>query len=109
MSNHIFQSGLFGDNRGLRFYAWLRLRIFYFSGIIMNSKEKETELFKKQFGENFKKYRKAAELTQQEVADILEIDRSLIAKYESGAAVPNLSKLPQICRLFKIDVNDILP
>lgn len=52
-----------------------------------------------QLSENLVSYRKAAGLTQQEVADQLGIDRRNYAKYESGAHVPREAVLKKICKI----------
>lgn len=64
--------------------------------------------FKKQFGEKFKSARKAAGLTQQDTAQALGVERSSIAKYESGAAVPGISNLPSICKVLNIPIDELI-
>ena len=41
------------------------------------------------FSENFKAARKKSGLSQQHLADELKLDRSAIAHYEKGTAMPN--------------------
>lgn len=60
------------------------------------------------FAENFKNARKAANLTQQQVADILNMERSSIAKYENGTSTPNIKNLPEICEVLSVSVMDLL-
>lgn len=56
---------------------------------------------------NLKKLRKSYKLTQDEVAAIIGKDRSLIAKYESGKAVPPLSILKVFAKLYNVSVDGL--
>ena len=60
------------------------------------------------FAENFKKARTEAGLTQQQVADALELDRSAIAHYENGDSTPNFKNLPKICELLNISIEKLV-
>ena len=56
---------------------------------------------------NLRKQRIKYNLTQDEVAKILGKDRSLIAKYESGKAVPPLDILRVLAKLYNISVDSL--
>lgn len=56
---------------------------------------------------NLKNLRTIYELTQIEVANIIGKDRSLIAKYESGKAVPPLNILQAFSKLYNISVDNM--
>ena len=60
------------------------------------------------FAENFKKARTQAGLTQQQVADVLDLDRSAIAHYEMGDSMPNARNIQKICELFNIKFDELL-
>ncbi len=60
------------------------------------------------FAENFRNTRKAAGMTQEQPAKKLCVDRSLIAKYETGANAPNVKNLQQICDALNVTVNELL-
>lgn len=60
------------------------------------------------FVENFKKARTEAGLTQQQVADALNLDRSAIAHYENGDSMPNARNIQNICELFNIKFDELL-
>lgn len=60
------------------------------------------------FAEKFKAARKAAGLSQQQVADELGLDRSAIAHYEMGDALPNVRNLPKISEILKIPLGELL-
>jgi transcriptional regulator with XRE-family HTH domain len=57
---------------------------------------------------NIKYLRKLKGYTQQEFADRLNIKRSLVGAYEEERAEPRLDVMEQLCRLFKITIDDLL-
>ena len=57
---------------------------------------------------NFKIMRLRAGLTQQDVAEKLDVDRSSVAKWETGEAMPRADKLPQIAVLLSCTVDELL-
>ena len=55
-----------------------------------------------------KAYRERASLTQQELADILKIDRSAISKWETGEFLPRTEKLPAIAKALGCTIDELL-
>ena len=53
--------------------------------------------------------RKAAGMTQQALAKLLKIDRSTVAKWETGAAFPTGAKLPQVAKALKCEISELFP
>lgn len=51
--------------------------------------------------------RAAANMTQGALAEIVGVDRSAIAKWESGAAYPSADKLPIIAEALKCSIDDL--
>lgn len=47
-------------------------------------------------------------LSQENLAEQLGVSRQAVGKWESGATVPELEKLLELCRLFDTDLNDLL-
>lgn len=60
------------------------------------------------FGRNISKYRRQCGLTQQQVADILNLNRSTYTKYETGISEPSIEILKNIASIFDIDYNAAL-
>ena len=60
-----------------------------------------------QIGEKIKNYRKTAGLTQEQVADYLDVSTPAVNKWEKGNTYPDISLLPAIARLLKIDMNEL--
>jgi len=55
-----------------------------------------------------KELRKEKNLNQIETAKMLSVDKSTIAKYETGAAVPSLNMLVVLARFFDVSADYIL-
>lgn len=60
------------------------------------------------FAEKFRKARIEANLTQQQIADAIGLDRSAIAHYEKGDSTPNFKNLYEICNLLNISAEELL-
>jgi len=59
------------------------------------------------FSENFKKARKNSGLTQQQLADMLETDRSSVSKYENGIGLPLANTLQKICEILGVTMDSL--
>ena len=59
-------------------------------------------------GENLKKIRKDNNLSQEDLADKLNVSRQSVSKWESGLAYPEMDKVIQICKLFNVNIDDIM-
>lgn len=51
--------------------------------------------------------RKAAKLSQIELAKILGVSQSAVAAWENGAAFPNASKLPTLAKVLECTIDDL--
>ncbi|MDE5984464.1 MAG: helix-turn-helix domain-containing protein [Eubacterium sp.] len=61
-----------------------------------------------EFKDKIKYLRKKQNYTQQQVADILGIDRSTYSFYEIGKTRPKLEMLKSLAKIFKVSVDDLL-
>lgn len=52
--------------------------------------------------------RKAAGLSQEELAEKLGVSRQAVSKWESGSAQPELAKLGELSRIFGVSVDELL-
>lgn len=59
------------------------------------------------FGENLQFYRKRENLTQEQLAEQLEVSRQTVSKWEAGSSYPEMEKILQLCDLFSCNM-DIL-
>ncbi len=73
--------------------------------------EKESGLMapRKEVSEKLRHYREACVLSQRQVADALNIERSTYTKYETGDTEPNLYTLVRIAAIFGVDPSQLLP
>lgn len=56
--------------------------------------------------ENFRKYRLAAGMTQEQVAASLNINAQIVSRWECGTTLPDILTLPVLARLYGITVDD---
>lgn len=59
-------------------------------------------------GDKIKLYRENKKMTQNDLADILEVSSGTISKYESGALEPNIESLKKLADFFGITIDEIL-
>lgn len=81
----------------MRFSARLYAVHFYFTGE-----------FEMSFAENFKAARKKCNLTQRELGDLVGLDRSTIAHYETGPSFPLMKNIQKICEVLGVSIEDLL-
>src|ERR1700748_2643426 len=68
----------------------------------------DEQQFFKELGTRIAQLRKEAGVTQQAVADALEIAQQTYANYEVARARPAVSMLPTLAQLFGISVDELL-
>lgn len=59
-------------------------------------------------GEKLFELRKAKNLSQEEVADKLNVTRQTVSKWETNQSTPDFDKIIPICELFKISTDELL-
>lgn len=62
----------------------------------------------KKFGKAFSNLRKNADMTQNEVADKLNLSRQAVSKYERGESFPDISVLVSVADLFNITLDQLI-
>lgn len=58
--------------------------------------------------ENLKRIRKENNLSQEQLADKLGVSRQSVSKWESGLAYPEMDKVLQICKMFNLNIDELL-
>lgn len=53
-------------------------------------------------------YRRRAHYSQQTLADLIGVSRQSVSKWETGESLPEISKLPQLARLFGVSTDHLL-
>ena len=61
-----------------------------------------------QFSENLKKIRKEHNLSQEDLAEKLGVSRQSVSKWESNQAYPEMDKMIQICKMFNLNIDELL-
>ncbi len=59
-------------------------------------------------GDKIKLYRENKKMTQNEIAEILDVSSATVSKYESGALEPNIESLKRLADLFEISIDELL-
>lgn len=60
------------------------------------------------FGENLQYLRKKKEITQEQLAEELEVSRQSVSKWESGQSYPEMEKLLLICGMFYCNLDTLM-
>ena len=59
-------------------------------------------------GDRIKLYRENRKMTQNDLADILEVSAGTISKYESGTLEPSIESIKRLAELFEISIDELL-
>ena len=60
------------------------------------------------FGENIQFLRKRENMTQEELAEKMNVSRQTVSKWESDTSYPETDKILQICDMFSCDMNTLM-
>ncbi|MDE7171120.1 MAG: helix-turn-helix transcriptional regulator [Oscillospiraceae bacterium] len=60
------------------------------------------------FGKNLQVLRKMAGMTQEQLAEKLNVSRQTISKWEQGEALPEIEKLLELCKTFNCSLDQML-
>jgi transcriptional regulator with XRE-family HTH domain len=58
--------------------------------------------------EKLKQFRKARDLTQEQIADVFNVSPQSVSRWETGATYPDMELLPSIASYFNITVDELL-
>ncbi len=58
------------------------------------------------FSDNLKKFRLAKGLTQEQVAEKLNVNAQTVSRWECGTTLPDVLTLPELARLYEVTVDD---
>ena len=59
------------------------------------------------FGENLQYYRKQNNLTQEDLAEQMQVSRQSVSKWENGEAMPDLEKVIKLADILQVDLDDL--
>lgn len=60
------------------------------------------------FGKNLQNFRKSKELSQEELAERMQVSRQAISKWESGATYPETEKLIELCNVLDCSMDTLV-
>lgn len=60
------------------------------------------------FAQNLQKLRKASGMSQEALAEKLDVTRQSVSKWESASSYPEMDKLIAICKIFEVDMETLL-
>ncbi len=60
------------------------------------------------FASNLQKLRKDVNMSQETLAEKLDVTRQSVSKWESGASYPEMDKLISICKIFNVDMDTLV-
>ena len=60
------------------------------------------------FANNLQKLRKRENMSQEALAEKLDVTRQSVSKWESGASYPEMDKLISICKIFNVDMDTLV-
>lgn len=58
--------------------------------------------------DNLKRIRKEHNLSQEDLAEKLGVSRQSVSKWESGSAYPEMDKMLQLCKMFDLNIDELL-
>ena len=60
------------------------------------------------FGDNLKLIRKRKNMSQEELADKVNVSRQSVSKWENGEAYPEMNNILELCKIFNCRINDLV-
>ena len=60
------------------------------------------------FGDNLKLLRKEKKLSQEELAEKMNVSRQAVSKWETGDAYPEMNNILQLCKIFGCKINSLV-
>lgn len=60
------------------------------------------------FGENLYNLRKATKMSQEKLAEKMEVTRQSVSKWENGESYPEMEKMMKLCGIFHCKINDLV-
>lgn len=60
------------------------------------------------FGDNLYNLRKANKMSQEKLAEKMNVTRQSVSKWENGESYPEMEKIMKLCRIFHCKINDLV-
>ena len=76
--------------------------------LVLTELKGELEMNQQKLGELIYDLRKEKNMTQKQVADLMNISDKTISKWERGLGYPDVSLLPELANLFGVSVDNLV-
>jgi len=60
------------------------------------------------FGDNLKIIRKNKKMSQERLAEMVNVSRQSVSKWETGEAYPEMNNILELCKIFNCKINDLV-
>ena len=60
------------------------------------------------FGDNLKLIRKNKNMSQELLAEKMNVSRQSVSKWENGEAYPEMNNILELCKIFHCKINDLI-
>ena len=60
------------------------------------------------FGDKLKLIRKDKNMSQEELAEKVNVTRQSVSKWENGEAYPEMNNILELCKIFNCKINDLV-
>lgn len=60
------------------------------------------------FGDNLKKIRKSKKMSQEQLAEKVNVTRQSVSKWENGESYPEMNNILELCKIFNCKLNDLI-
>ena len=61
-----------------------------------------------QIGTNIKRLRRERDMTQEDLAEYMNVSVSAVSQWELGKTMPDISMIPSLCALFRVSADELL-
>ena len=97
---------------GFMIFIFVRLLILVFKALrkyLNDSPQRQEEtILRKSLGEVLKDHRTRCSMTQEFVAESLNVSRQAVSKWENGTADPSTSNLLKLAKLYGVTAEDLI-
>ena len=60
------------------------------------------------FGDNLKQIRKSKKMSQEQLAEKVNVTRQSVSKWENGESYPEMNNILELCKIFNCKLNDLI-
>ena len=60
------------------------------------------------FGDNLRQIRKSKKMSQEQLAEKVNVSRQSVSKWETGEAYPEMNNILELCKIFNCKINELI-